>query len=82
MTKTATVSKWGNAQAIRIPEAFCRQLGISIGDEVSIIIEEDRLVVRNSNQAYTLKARLKAWDGEGSSNKEYEWGEPVGREMW
>ena len=82
MTKKATVSKWGNARAIRIPEAFCQQLGISIGDEVSIIIEKDRLVVTNSNQAYTLKARLKAWNGEGAADQEYEWGEPVGREVW
>ena len=82
MTKTATVSKWGNARGIRLPEAFCQQLGISIGDEVNITVEKDKLVIANSNQAYTLKARLKAWAGEGGGEAEYEWGAPVGKEVW
>ena len=82
MTKTATVSKWGNARGIRLPEAFCQQLGISIGDEVSITIDKDKLVVTNSNQVYTLKARLEAWNGEGAGDTEYSWGEPVGEEVW
>ena len=82
MAKTAVVSKWGNAQGIRIPEAFCRQLGISVGDEVSLTIVKDRLVVENSNERYTLKARMKAWDGKGTSGKEYDYGQPVGKEIW
>ena len=79
MTKTATVSKWGNARGIRLPEAFCRQLGISIGDEVSIAVEKDSLVITNSSRVYTLQARLTAWNGEGADEAEYEWGTPVGK---
>ena len=82
MAKTAIVSKWGNAQGIRLPEAFCQQLGISVGDEVSLTIEKNKLVVSNSSERYTLKARLKAWDGSGGSDTEYDWGAPVGKEMW
>lgn len=33
---TATVSKWGNSQGIRIPSDVMRQKNIRIGDEVNI----------------------------------------------
>ena len=82
MAKTVIVSKWGNAQGIRLPEAFCRQLGISVGDEVSLTIVKDKIVVANSSEQYTLKSRLKAWDGRGGSEPEYDWGGPAGKEMW
>ena len=82
MAKTAVVSKWGNAQGIRLPEAFCQQLGISVGDEVSLTIEKNKLVISNSIDRYSLKARLKAWDGRGASDPECDWGTPVGKELW
>ena len=82
MAKTAVLSKWGNAQGIRIPEAFCRQLGISVGDEVSLTIIKDRLVMESSAEKYTLKARMKAWDGKGASDREYDYGQPAGKEIW
>jgi antitoxin MazE len=81
MAKTATVTKWGNAKGIRLPDVFCRQLGISAGDKVSIVIEKNRLVV-TADERYTLKARLAAWDGRGAPEQEYDWGKPVGKEMW
>jgi hypothetical protein len=45
MSKTAVISKWGNAQGLRLPKVFCRQLGISVGDKVSLSIEDDKLVI-------------------------------------
>ncbi|MDR1801575.1 MAG: AbrB/MazE/SpoVT family DNA-binding domain-containing protein [Lachnospiraceae bacterium] len=80
--KTATVSKWGNAQGIRIPEAFCSQLGLSVGDKVALNIEKDRLIIVKADECYSLQARYKAWDKRGQSEPEYDWGEPVGKEIW
>ena len=82
MAKTAVVSKWGNAQGIRIPEAFCKQLGISVGDEVSLSIARDKLIIAKADEQYTLKARREAWDGRGKSEPEYDWGETAGKEIW
>ena len=82
MTKTATVTKWGNAQGIRLPETFCRQLGISVGDKVSLTIEKNKLILESASDRYTLQARLKAWQGAGAPESEYDWGEPVGEEIW
>jgi antitoxin MazE len=82
MSKTAVISKWGNAQGLRIPKAFCHQLGISVGDRVSLSIEEDRLVISGANEEYTLKARMKNWNGVRNQAHEYDWGKPVGKETW
>ena len=81
MAKTAVVSKWGNAQGIRLPEAFCKQLGISVGDEVSLTIVKDKLVVENVNEQNTIEARFKNWDGKGGPEL-IDWGPPVGKEIW
>jgi antitoxin component of MazEF toxin-antitoxin module len=81
MAKTATLSKWGNAKGIRLPESFCKQLGIAEGDKVSLTIEKDKLTIMRAEDPFTLQARLKAWDGKGGHEPEYDWGAPVGREM-
>jgi antitoxin MazE len=82
MSKTVVVSKWGNAQGLRLPEAFCRQLGISAGDKVSLSIEKDKLIISGTNEEYTLKARMKNWNGTRHQTHEYDWGESVGKETW
>ena len=82
MAKTVIVSKWGNAQGIRLPEAFCRQLGISVGDEVSLSVSEDKIIIEKIQGQYTIKARLKKWNGNRDGGPEIDWGPPVGKEMW
>ena len=82
MAKTVTLSKWGNAKGIRLPESFCKQLGIEIGDKVSLTIEKDNSLIIRAEDAHTLQSRLKAWDGKGKAESEYDWGKPVGKEIW
>jgi antitoxin MazE len=82
MTKTATISRWGNAQGIRLPQSFCHQLGISVGDKVELSIEKNKLVIARSVERYTLKERMKSWSGGRYQTHEYDWGEPVGKEDW
>jgi antitoxin component of MazEF toxin-antitoxin module len=82
MSKTVTVTKWGNAQGIRLPDVFCRQLGIAAGDKVTIAVEKNRMIVTNLDEQYAIEARLAAWDGSGSPEPEYDWGKPAGKEIW
>jgi antitoxin MazE len=81
MSITATVTKWGNAQGIRLPVAFCRQLGLSVGDKVSIELDKQRIILCSEPlEKYTLKSRKKTWDGSGSPLTDYEWGPDTGKE--
>jgi antitoxin component of MazEF toxin-antitoxin module len=82
MGNVTTVSKWGNAQGIRIPKSFCEQLGISVGDKVSLAIEKGKIIIENPAENHTIQARMRSWDGTRSKTHEYDWGEPVGKEIW
>ena len=79
---TATIGKWGNAMALRIPQPFAKQLGWEVGDAIDIGVSGNKLVVESSDEAYTLKARMQGWDGGRFETHEYDWGEPRGAEAW
>ena len=43
---TATVSKWGNSQGVRLPAEVLRQKNISVGDEVYIDTSQpDKIII-------------------------------------
>jgi len=79
---TATVGKWGNAAAIRIPQPFCEQLGIGAGDAVHMSVEGRKLIIERTGEEYTLQARMHGWDGVRYETGEYDWGAPAGKELW
>ena len=79
---TTTMGKWGNANALRIPQAFCDMLGVHAGDKVDITAEPGKLTIRPAEGQWTLKGRMREWDGVRFETQEYDWGEPVGNEVW
>ncbi len=80
---TATIGRWGNASALRIPKPFCDSLGIGVGDDVRISVEGDsRIIIEPAVDESTLKARMKHWDGKRYKSEEFDWGRPVGEEIW
>ena len=40
-----TLSKWGNAIGLRIPQPFLKQLGLQAGDKVNVTLEKEGLVI-------------------------------------
>lgn len=79
---TATMGKWGNTAALRIPQVLCEHLGISIGQKVRITAEPGRLIIEPETEQWTLKGRMKEWDGKRFQTHEYDWGEAQGGEVW
>ena len=79
---TATMGKWGNTAALRIPQALCEHLGIGIGQKVTITAEPGRLIIEPADEQWTLKGRMKDWDGQRFQTQEYDWGEAQGSEAW
>jgi len=82
MGDTATINKWGNSLGLRLPKAYCEKLRLADGDEVPLALEEDRIIIAAPVEGYTLRARMKAWDGTRLESEEIDWGKPVGREIW
>lgn len=80
---TATIGKWGNASAVRLPKSFCDILRVSAGDSVHVFVEDDRrIVIEPASDGYTLKERMRGWNGGRYHSEELDWGTPMGDELW
>ena len=82
---TTTVQKWGNSQAIRIPKSILEALFLEENDTVELIAIDNRLVITKKNgirrAKISLEDRFLNYDGNYTCT-EYDWGEPVGKEVW
>lgn len=77
------VERWGNVPAIRLPKPFCEVLGIGVGDDVRVSMEEDRrIIIEPVREKYTLKDRMRSWNGERYRSSELSWSDAAGEELW
>ncbi len=78
-----TIQKWGNSQGIRIPKAFLEALGMMENDLVELNRVDDNIVITKvkKEKEITLDDIFKDYDGE-SVAEEFDWGSPVGKEVW
>ena len=76
----ATVQRWGNCLAIRIPRAYARDLAIDEGSEVEVSVAGPSLVVTPSSTP-SLNALLAAITDE-NLHAEIDTGPGQGREAW
>ncbi len=78
-----TIQKWGNSQGIRIPKAFLDALGMMENDIVELSRVNDNIVITKvkSEKALTLEDIFNNYDGK-SVAEEFDWGSPVGEEVW
>jgi len=83
------VVKWGNSHGIRLPKAFLNNIGIVENDPVDIKLENEKIVIEKikTKDHITLKQRLFEFYGDDFENivepqNEYDWGKPVGKEIW
>ena len=63
---TATIQKWGNSQAIRLPKAILEIASIEGNEQVQIIAERNKIVIikQEKKKHIPLAERLKDWDGQ------------------
>ncbi len=78
---TNIVNKWGNSLGLRIPQPVANQVGLTAGTVVSIEVVNNTLVVSPVKKKYQLDELLEGITPELIGG-EYDWGEPVGKEVW
>ena len=80
----ATVSMWGNSQALRLPVEMTRQLGIHANDEVILEVRENVLTVSKpaTPREGTIEYLFKDYSEECFRTELMNPIEPVGRELW
>lgn len=78
---TSIVNQWGNSLGIRIPQPIASKVGFTVGTMVSIEVVNDTIVISPARKKYSLDELLKGVTPELIGG-EYDWGKPVGKEVW
>ena len=78
----AQVKVWGNSQGIRIPKEILQDAGIAINEFLNITVSDGVIKLEKVFKHKTLEQRSAEFGGELGLDGEYDWGEPVGREVW
>lgn len=77
----ATVQKWGNSLAIRIPKNITKDTKVEEGSSINIMVENGNIILSPSKKAYSLKELLKNITNE-NIHSEVSTGDQVGGEVW
>jgi antitoxin MazE len=84
-----TIVKWGNSQGIRIPKAFLKNIHVSENDSVDITLSDEKIIIKKVKykEHKTTEERLVEFyggnfDQKRTAQKEIDWGQPVGKEVW
>lgn len=78
----AQVKVWGNSQGIRIPKELLQDAGITLNDLLDISVSDGVITLTKAFRHKTLEERAAEYGGNLNLDGEYDWGEPVGREVW
>lgn len=78
---TATIRKWGNSLALRLPRAVAQQINVSEGQSVELKVTADKLIVRPARRRPTLDELLAKVTPQ-NIHPETDWGPPRGKEVW
>jgi len=82
MQNEATISKWGNSLAVRIPQGVAKQASLSEGDCVAMAVDGNgAIMLRPTRRRYEL-SELVSQIKPKNRHRETDWGPPLGEESW
>ena len=78
----ATIQKWGNSQAIRLPKGILEAADLHENDRIEINTDNNVIVIKRVNKKHKkLEERLAGYTGDYKSG-EWNTGETKGNEAW
>lgn len=76
------VKSWGNSQGIRLSKELLALAGIQNNDILDVELIEGNLVLKKAKKQHrTLEERAEEYGGKIGPYEEFDWSEPVGREI-
>ena len=75
-----TIKAWGNSQGIRIPKNILDKLNINLSDTLQIETVNNSIILKKVFKHKTFEERLEEYKGE-IDICDYDWGEPLGKEL-
>lgn len=74
----ATISKWGNSLALRLPRNLAEEVHLSEGASVDLVVEDGALKITPSRKKFKLSDLL----ADEPRVPEADWGKLKGDEAW
>ena len=78
----ATIQKWGNSLALRIPKSFAAHSRIEQGSVVDLSLDNGRMIVEPTQEQEFSLEDLLAQVTRKNLHSEVDFGVPVGKEVW
>ena len=76
------VKEWGNSQGIRLPKEVLKEARIAVNEMLDITVSNGVITLTKPFRHKTLEERAAEFEGKLMLDGEYDWGEPVGKEVW
>ena len=76
------VKEWGNSQGVRLPREVLKNAGLSLNDVLEIEVSNGVITLTKPFRHKSLEERAREFDGKLGLDGEYDWGQPLGREVW
>ena len=83
--RTLQVNKWGNSLGIRFPSEFVDVIQLEEKSLVEIKIDVDMLIISKLKEDIprkTIQELFEMYPADYIEDKETDWGNPVGGEVW
>ena len=78
----AQVKEWGNSQGIRLPKEVLKEARIAVNEMLDITVSNGVITLTKPFRHKTLEERAAEFEGKLMLDGEYDWGQPVGKEVW
>jgi len=80
---TATISSWGNSQGLRFPKNIMKELQLSVGDKMKVLIEDQKIVlepIKQTREKYDINDLVKQLPSDYKNYEEFD--NKIGSEEW
>lgn len=75
-----TIRAWGNSQGIRFTRDIMDRMGLNVSDVLDIETSDDMIILRKTFRHKSFEERMAEYNNE-ISVCDFDWGQPLGREM-
>ena len=80
---TATISNWGNSQGLRFPKDIMKELSLSIGDKLKVLVQDQKIIlepVKKDRVKYDINQLVSKLPKDYKAAEEFN--DKVGLEHW
>ena len=80
---TATISSWGNSQGLRFPKDIMKELSLSIGDKLNVLVQDQKIIlepIKKNRIKYDINQLVSKLPKDYKAAEEFN--DKVGFEQW